>query len=173
MPGQNRPPERRQLGVTRAEDERLCTYPAEALLDAAGVKPGHRVLDAGTGTVAASACVRAVAAVPAPASTQVPVTARPPRQPPAQPPASPVTGALPRPRIRPAVPELAPAAKNIDYADRAGYTEQAEHTGQASQPVNSRWRWPFRPTTGSTHRTRPDKTSADRAGVVESAAQKG
>lgn len=38
----------------------LCAHPAEALLDAAGVKPGHQVLDAGTGpgTVAALACTR-------------------------------------------------------------------------------------------------------------------
>jgi SAM-dependent methyltransferase len=38
----------------------LCAYPAEALLDAAGVTSGHRVLDAGAGpgTVAALACRR-------------------------------------------------------------------------------------------------------------------
>jgi SAM-dependent methyltransferase len=43
----------------------LCAYPAEALLDAAGVKPGHQVLDAGTGpgTVAALACTRGAAVV--------------------------------------------------------------------------------------------------------------
>jgi SAM-dependent methyltransferase len=41
----------------------LCAYPAEALLDAAGVKAGHQVLDAGTGpgTVAALACTRGAA----------------------------------------------------------------------------------------------------------------
>lgn len=41
----------------------LCAYPAEALLDAAGVKADDRVLDAGTGpgTVAALACTRGAA----------------------------------------------------------------------------------------------------------------
>lgn len=38
----------------------LCAYPAAAILDAAGVEAGHRVLDVGTGpgTVAALACTR-------------------------------------------------------------------------------------------------------------------
>jgi SAM-dependent methyltransferase len=43
----------------------LCAYPAELLLDAAGVEAGHRVLDAGTGpgTVAALASARGAAVV--------------------------------------------------------------------------------------------------------------
>ncbi|WP_238015050.1 class I SAM-dependent methyltransferase [Dactylosporangium sp. AC04546] len=43
----------------------LCAYPSEALLDAAGVEAGHRMLDAGTGpgTVAALACARGAAVV--------------------------------------------------------------------------------------------------------------
>lgn len=43
----------------------LCTYPAEVLLDAAGVEAGIRLLDAGTGpgTVAALACSRGAAVV--------------------------------------------------------------------------------------------------------------
>ncbi|MEV4417102.1 class I SAM-dependent methyltransferase [Catellatospora sp. NPDC049609] len=41
----------------------MCAYPAPALLDAAGVGAGHRVLDVGTGpgTVAALACARGAA----------------------------------------------------------------------------------------------------------------
>jgi SAM-dependent methyltransferase len=41
----------------------LCAYPAGALLDAAGVQAGHRMLDAGTGpgTIAAVACARGAA----------------------------------------------------------------------------------------------------------------
>ncbi|MGW5670974.1 SAM-dependent methyltransferase, partial [Micromonospora sp. NPDC003776] len=42
---------------------RLCAYPAEALLDAAAVRAGRRVIDVGTGpgTVAAAALARGAA----------------------------------------------------------------------------------------------------------------
>ncbi|GAA2374527.1 class I SAM-dependent methyltransferase [Dactylosporangium salmoneum] len=56
----------------------LCAYPAEALLDAAGVEGGHRMLDAGTGpgTVAALARARGAAVVAVDAEPSMVDTAR-------------------------------------------------------------------------------------------------
>ncbi|MFF5173538.1 class I SAM-dependent methyltransferase [Micromonospora sp. NPDC000089] len=71
----------------------LCAYPVEALLDAAGVRPGHRVLDVGcgTGTVAARAVERGATVVGVDAEASMLAVVR--REVAA---ATPVRGALPR-----------------------------------------------------------------------------
>lgn len=57
---------------------KLCAYPASALLDAAGVTAGARMLDAGTGTgtVAALASARGAAVTAVDAETSMVATAR-------------------------------------------------------------------------------------------------